>query len=164
MRNNLISLFFIFAILSGCSTLTAQGMKPRTVEDYYSSTGVEKYFLSDIPRWANFDQVAGCYRSSNIRYFDLDAMMKSYGLSYSKALQVQASYNEEMATLKGEDKSHTPTLKEEELLFSFLLIAFTDEDRFFFFSFDSSLFICSSLHSSLQNGVSPLLLPQKSKH
>ncbi|MGZ3787063.1 MAG: hypothetical protein ACXVLQ_00990 [Bacteriovorax sp.] len=78
---------------------------------------MEKYFLTDIPSWANFDQRAACYRSTGIRYFDIDAMMKSFGLGYDKALQVQASFNEEYAQLKQSDKKHQITLKEEELLF-----------------------------------------------
>lgn len=104
-------------ILSGCSVLTGQGMKPRAVEDYYTTTGVEKYFLADIPAWANFDQAVGCYRPSTIRYFDIDALMKSYGLTYPVALQIQASYNEELVLFKGADKARMPNLKEEELLF-----------------------------------------------
>lgn len=112
-----LALILCFLILASCSGMTDQGMKSRTVEDYYTTTGVEKYFLTDIPLWANFDQVAGCYRSTGIRYFDLNALMKSYGLDYAKALQVQATYNEELTLFKGNDSGHVPTLKEEELLF-----------------------------------------------
>lgn len=112
-----LALNLMCVLFCGCSGLSGQGMKSRTVEDYYTSTGVEKYFLTDIPVWANFDQVAGCYRATSIRYFDIDALMKSYGLSYAKALQVQASYNEELEQFKSSDRKHTPTLKEEELLF-----------------------------------------------
>ncbi len=104
-------------ILSSCADVAVQGMKPRTVEDYYTPTGVEKYFLTDIPTWANFDQFAKCYRTSTIRYFDIDALMKSYGLTYNKALQVQASFNEEYAEFKSKDLNHNITLKDEELLF-----------------------------------------------
>lgn len=107
----------LMLITSACSVFSQQGMKPRTVEDYYTSTGVEKYFLTEIPTWANFDQTSSCYRPTSIRYFDINALMKSYGLEYSKALQVQASYNEEMVLFKGIADKHVPTLKEEELLF-----------------------------------------------
>lgn len=113
--------FFILSalvfFLYGCAEVSQPGLKSRTVEDYYISTGVQKYFLTDIPSWANFDQKASCFRSSTIRYFDIDALMKSYGLSYNKALQVQASFNEEYNLFKETDKNHNPTLKEEELLF-----------------------------------------------
>lgn len=104
-------------LLSSCADTSSQGLKSRTIEDFYNPTGVEKYFLTDVPAWANFDQKAGCYRSSNIRYFDLDALMKSYGLTYNKALQTQATFNEEYSQFKESDKKRVTTLKEEELLF-----------------------------------------------
>lgn len=110
-------LLSIIFVLYGCAQVSDQGLKSRTVEDYYISTGVQKYFLTDIPNWANFDQKASCFRSSTIRYFDIDALMKSYGLSYNKALQVQATFNEEYNHFKEEDTNHITTLKEEELLF-----------------------------------------------
>lgn len=110
--------FILLALsLVGCSVMSEQGMKSRTVEDYYETTGVEKYFLTDIPSWANFDQAAGCYRPTGIRYFNIDALMKSYGLTYAKALQVQASYNEELSQFKNVGGKLVVNLKEEELLF-----------------------------------------------
>jgi hypothetical protein len=109
---------FIFSLITfGCSAVTNQGMQSRTVEDYYNPTGVEKYFLTDIPHWANFDQKASCFRTENIRYFDINALMKSYGLTYSKALQVQGLFNEEYSLFKQSEGNHKSTLKQEELLF-----------------------------------------------
>jgi hypothetical protein len=113
MKKFLISL----VLLSSCAFTNRTGLKSRTVEDYYVSTGVEKYFLTDIPNWANFDQKASCFRTTNIRYFDINALMKSYALTYEKALQVQAAYNEEFLEYKKQDIKRSITLKEEELLF-----------------------------------------------
>lgn len=113
-RNILITFVTILNlfILSACST----GLKPRSVEDFYVSTGVAKYFLSDIPDWANFSQSAGCFRTKGIRYFDIDALMKSYSLKYVEALQVQATFNEEYLEIKKDPKAML-TLKDEEVLF-----------------------------------------------
>lgn len=106
-------LFIISAfILSACNS----GLKPRAVDQYYASTGVEKYFLSDIPEWANFSQSAGCFRTKGIRYFDINALMKSYSLKYAEAVQVQASFNEEYLGLKKKAEI-TLSLKDEEILF-----------------------------------------------
>jgi hypothetical protein len=112
-----LNLVGMILFLSSCSFMSTDGLKPRTVEDYYVSTGVEKYFLTDIPAWSNFDQKAECFRNTNIRYFNIDALMKSYNLNYNKALQVQASFNEEAIQFKKINPSHMVTLKEEELLF-----------------------------------------------
>lgn len=105
-------LALITFILAACTS----GMKPRNVEQYYASTGVEKYFLSDIPEWANFSQSAGCFRTKGIRYFDIDALMKSYSLNYANATQIQATFNEEYLAVK-KQPNVTLTLKDEEVLF-----------------------------------------------
>lgn len=105
-------LILISIVITSCSS----GLKPRPMEQYYSSTGVEKYFLSDIPDWANFSQSAGCFRTKGIRYFDLNALMKSYSMKYAEALQLQATFNEEYLSLK-QKPNVTFSLKEEEVLF-----------------------------------------------
>lgn len=115
-----MKLFFIITniiFLSSCASWVNSDYKPRRLEDYYVSTGVEKYFLPEIPSWANFDQKASCFRSQNIRYFDLDALMKSYSLEYNTAIQMQAEYNLELFNFMVEYKDKKPNLKEEELMF-----------------------------------------------
>lgn len=77
---------------------------------------MQKYFLSDIPDWANFSQSAGCFRTKGIRYFDIDAMMKSFSLKYTDALQIQGTFNEEFLALKKESNVSLK-LKDEEVLF-----------------------------------------------
>ena len=112
-----MKILYFLIFLSSCASLTNSNLQRRTVEDYYISTGVEKYFLADLPSWANFDQAGSCFRAKTIRYFDIDALMKSYRLTYNMAIQVQAAFNEELSEFKKIDKTHSPNLKEEELLF-----------------------------------------------
>lgn len=115
MKPSLIIFLPGLFLLSSCAV--NKNMQPRTVENYYTPTGVTKYFLTDIPSWANFDQNAGCFRQPGIRYFNIDALMKSYALTYNQAIQVQASFNEEFLKFKKANKLQAPMLKEEELLF-----------------------------------------------
>lgn len=110
------SVFFLLMVTSVLLSSCSSGLKPRTVDQYYTSTGVEKYFLSDLPEWANYSVSAGCYRTSGIRYFNIDALMKSYSLSYSDAIQIQATFNDEYLALK-KQAGVTVGLKEEELVF-----------------------------------------------
>lgn len=116
MKKLFISFILILSSLVSSCAYNAN-LKSRTVEEYYVSTGVEKYFLADLPSWANFDQKAGCFRNTTIRYFDISALMKSYALTYNQSLQVQATFNEELLQFKKAKKDHLTTLKEEELLF-----------------------------------------------
>ncbi len=115
MKNFAVVTLMIF--FSSCASNNSSGLKPRSLEDYYISTGVEKYFLNSIPAWANFDQKAGCFRQSSIRYLDLDALMKSYSINYNKALQVQAAFNEEYIQFQKMNHDRPITLKEDELIF-----------------------------------------------
>ena len=112
MKSVFLSLMIVSIFVSSCSS----GLRPRTVDQYYTSTGVEKYFLSDLPEWANYSVSAGCYRTSGIRYFNIDALMKSYSLTYGDAIQIQATFNDEYLNLKKEP-GVTVGLKEEELVF-----------------------------------------------
>jgi hypothetical protein len=107
------NIFFLFLILVGCAN---ENLKTRTVENYYQSTGVEKYFLTELPPWANFSSAAGCFRQDPIRYFDLNALMKSYSINYATAIQVQASFNDEYARLAKKKDTVIP-FSEEQLLF-----------------------------------------------
>jgi hypothetical protein len=109
----IVALLVLMSV-AGCAS---SGLKPRSVDQYYVATGIEKYFLSDIPEWANFSQKAGCFRSSNIRYFDIQALMKSYSLKYSDALQIQGSFNEEYLAIKKRNNNSPISLKDEESLF-----------------------------------------------
>ena len=111
MNKIILILGLIFFV--ACSS---KNLKPRDVDQYYTSTGVQKYFLSDIPEWANFSQSAGCFRTKGIRYFDIEALMKSFSLKYNEALQLQGSYNEEFLVMKKNPKI-TLSLKDEEILF-----------------------------------------------
>lgn len=113
MKNIFMSLLISgLVFLGSCSS----NLKPRDVAQYYPSTGVEKYFLPDLPAWANYSVSAECYRTSGIRYFDIDALMKSYSLKYSDAIQIQATFNEEFLVLKKQTGISIGP-KEEEVVF-----------------------------------------------
>jgi hypothetical protein len=92
MKKIIIVLF----LLSACAN---QSIKQHSIEDYYQSSGVEKYFLSSLPLWANFSTVSSCFRSEQVQYFDLNALMKSYSINYAMAIQVQGTFNEEYLKL-----------------------------------------------------------------
>lgn len=110
------SVFLLLMIVSALLVSCASELKSRTVDQYYTSTGVEKYFLSDLPDWANYSVSAKCYRTSGIRYFNIDALMKSYSLSYSDAIQIQATFNDEYLKLKKQPGIKID-LRKEELIF-----------------------------------------------
>lgn len=111
---NLFLITFYLLTSVACST---KGLKPRDVEEYYVSTGVEKYFLPDLPEWANFSQSGSCFRNKSLRYLNIDSLMKSYSLSFFEAIQLQGVFNEDYIKTKQIQGKTSLTLKEDETLF-----------------------------------------------
>ena len=112
-----LSICFLMSLLLLNACSTTKGMKPRDVDEYYVSTGVERYFLPSVPIWANFSQVSGCFRTQGLKYFNIDSLMKSYSHSFFESIQLQALFNEEYVLIKQSQSKDVLTLKEEENLF-----------------------------------------------
>ena len=110
-------LIFVLLFSASCSFFGNSNLKSRDLDEYYVATGVSKYFLTDVPEWANFDSNAKCFKQTRLRYFDIEALMKSFGLNYNQALQLQSTFNEEFINFKIKNEKHLVTTKEEEQLF-----------------------------------------------
>lgn len=105
-------------ILSACASNDADKQsKRRNLDDYFSSSGVVRYFLSDLPNWANFSQTAACQRSISPRYFNMSTLLKSYGYEYEQAIQLQYMFNVEMNKLKQRTEAKFLPFSDEEKLF-----------------------------------------------
>lgn len=106
-----------FFILGCASTEADKQLKRRNLDDYFSSSGVVRYFLSDLPNWANFSQTASCHRSVSARYFNMSTLLKSYGYKYEQAVQLQYMFNVEMNKLKQRTEAEFLPFSDEEKLF-----------------------------------------------
>ncbi|MCR9204810.1 MAG: hypothetical protein NXH75_09545, partial [Halobacteriovoraceae bacterium] len=84
-------------LLTTCSTSIKKdqpfGLQRRKVEEYFVSSGVVRYFLPEIPYWANFSESAECRRNESIKYLDLKMVRGSLSLSYEEAIQLQLMLN-----------------------------------------------------------------------
>ena len=126
MTRSQFSLFMVLASVvavlgPACSKINKTegpySLKRRKVEEYFVSTGVVRYFLPEIPYWANFSEAAECRREESIKYLDLKMVRGSLSLSYEEAIQLQLMLNTMIFDLKKEKHiSHIP-FKEEEALF-----------------------------------------------
>jgi hypothetical protein len=93
--------------------------KRRNLEEYFVGTGVVRYFLPDIPAWANFSSAGLCQRQTTFRFFDLPLLRGSFSLEYEQAVQLQLGFNQSMReTLKKNHVDHIPFKDEEELFFA----------------------------------------------
>ena len=120
----LSSLFLSFLILlqSSCTKVSKNSsnfdLQRRKVEEYFVSSGVVRYFLPEIPYWANFSESASCRRNVSIKYLDLNTVRGSLALSYEQAIQLQLMLNDMFTDLKKRQVvEHIPFQEEESLFF-----------------------------------------------
>lgn len=90
--------FFISSLLLALISCGSGEVKKDISEVTYQTSGVEKYFLTELPAWANFSQVGGCFKSSSFTYLDLPKVSGAFGLSYPEMLELQAQYNDRLET------------------------------------------------------------------
>ncbi len=117
---------FIYLLLSSCAITTRSknsagadaGFGRRRVEEYFVSSGVERYFLPEVPYWANFSEEARCRRKTPIKFFAMDALRSSLRLDYEESIQLQLMFNDEVQKIKTEKQiAHIPFENEEEIFY-----------------------------------------------
>lgn len=62
----------------------------------YVTSGVEQFFLPELPNWANFSTSGACYKSVSFHYLDFSKISVAYKLSYHELVELQAQYNEKL--------------------------------------------------------------------
>ena len=65
----------------------------KNLNEVYQGAGVEQYFLSELPDWANFTTLASCHRDRNIRFLNFQNLHASYALDYEQSVQLQYMVN-----------------------------------------------------------------------
>lgn len=109
----LISLLII-ALFTSCQSSSIQN---RELEEIYISGGTEKFYLADIPVWANFSSIGQCHRVESTRYLNFDNLSKNYALSYEQLLQFQYMLNRKFKAFKKTSGKKQLFLKDESYLF-----------------------------------------------
>ncbi len=92
-------------------------LESRNKEEYFSNTGIVRYFLPGLPAWANSSSSGQCKRSSSIRFFNLKSVRESYSLNYEQSLQFQLMFNQFVRTAKSSAQINHINIKEEEKIF-----------------------------------------------
>lgn len=83
---NCLALLIIISCGSG-------DLKQNTDDMAYQTSGVEQYFLTELPHWANGSLEGQCMKASSFTYLDFPKLAKSYELSYVQMTELQAQYN-----------------------------------------------------------------------
>lgn len=85
--------FSLLLILISCSG----GEIRQDVRDTpYRTSGLEQYFLPELPGWANSSASGQCFKKHSFQYLDLSKLAGTYQLSYPELIELQAQYNERL--------------------------------------------------------------------
>lgn len=88
----------------------------QDLDQVYIGAGVEKYYLSDLPNWANFSPSGQCSRTEPIRYLNFETMHKSYSFTYEQLIQFQYMLNKKFYSYKESTGRKTVFLKDESFI------------------------------------------------
>lgn len=87
-----LSFLALLTIIS-CSS----GVSRQNVDDSsYQTSGVEQFFLPELPNWANASSAGRCFKSSSLHYLDFAKLNASYKLDYVQMLELQAQFNQKL--------------------------------------------------------------------
>ncbi|MGB0455168.1 MAG: hypothetical protein ACPGJV_15780, partial [Bacteriovoracaceae bacterium] len=82
-------LFISMLLFKGCTS------KPtKNIEKYYVPSGSAKYVLPEIPDWSNWSASGQCKRNFSTKYLDFASLKKSFAMSFSESIMLQASFNQ----------------------------------------------------------------------
>lgn len=99
-----------------CSTRSDVSTQ-TSLDRMYISNGIEKYFMGQLPNWANFSEIGKCQRSSDIYYLDFKNLYKSYALKYEQMINLQQLFNKNMSKNLANKSEIELKLKEQSFTF-----------------------------------------------
>ncbi|MFP5458305.1 MAG: hypothetical protein ACLGG7_06195 [Bacteriovoracia bacterium] len=108
---NLWSLLGVLVLVVSCATPAPTNL-PVTP---YQTSGVEQFFLPELPSWANGNVNAACMRDVSIRFLDHAPLEKLHALDFRQRVEVQTQFNRKWRErYSAETKSLSP--QEEAVL------------------------------------------------
>jgi hypothetical protein len=62
----------------------------------YRTSGLEQFFLPELPTWANHSASGKCFKKHSFHYLDFTKLESVYQLKYPEMIELQAQYNERL--------------------------------------------------------------------
>jgi len=81
-------------ILISCSSTGEK--KDMDQSSSYRTSGVEQFFIAELPTWANFSSEGSCFKANSFIYLNFPKIKESYQLTYQQMIELQAQYNERL--------------------------------------------------------------------
>lgn len=110
-----MKLILLISLVLSCTS--NKSIKRRDLDHLYIGGAQEKYFLADLPTWANFSSLGKCRISSSIKYLNFSNLYRSYGLNYEKNIQFQYMFNKKIFEFRKQSRSSNIILQDEAFIF-----------------------------------------------
>lgn len=85
--------FSLLLILISCSNGEVQKVSDDAP---YRTSGLEQFFLPELPAWANNSASGQCFKKHSFQYLDFNKLASVYQLKYPELVELQAQYNERL--------------------------------------------------------------------
>lgn len=85
--------FFLLLILISCSH---GEVRQEVTDTAYRTSGLEQYFLPELPAWANASASGQCFKRHSFQYLDFNKLASVYQLKYPELVELQAQYNDRL--------------------------------------------------------------------
>lgn len=92
LKTIFLSSFLLLSLIS-CGSTEVKKNNIESPNQPYRTSGVEQYFLPELPGWANSSESGSCFKSNSFQYLDFAKIHGNYQLTYLQMLELQAQYN-----------------------------------------------------------------------
>jgi hypothetical protein len=90
-----LSYLVLLALISCGSSVVKKEMEDVSS---YRTSGVEQFFLTQLPTWNNISVQGQCFKKSSFYYLDFSKLEEAYQLTYPEMIELQAQYNDRLET------------------------------------------------------------------
>jgi hypothetical protein len=88
--------FLNFLVLLALISCSGGEVRKDVTEAPYRTSGLEQFFLPELPAWANVSPSGQCFKKHSFQYLDFSKLASTYQLKYPELVELQAQYNERL--------------------------------------------------------------------
>jgi hypothetical protein len=88
--------FLSYLALLTLISCSSSGFKKNIDATSFRTSGVEQFFLPELPPWANTSSDGGCFKTSSFIYLNFPKLKEAFQLTYLQMIELQAQYNERL--------------------------------------------------------------------
>lgn len=90
LKQKSLSFLALLTLISCTTDSSRQSIKDTP----YRTSGVEQFFLAELPGWKNSSAFGKCFKSNSFQYLDFAKLNVTYQLSYREMIELQGQYNQ----------------------------------------------------------------------